>query len=322
VGRAAGVQLRFFHGRGATIGRGAGPTHVFLQSLAPHTLEGEMRVTEQGEVISQKYANRLTAATHLERLLAGVTRWSLPESQDVKPTPPAWEEVFERAAELSRETYRRLIDEPGFIEFFSQATPIDAIECSHIGSRPARRTGKQTIQDLRAIPWVFSWSQARFNLPGWYGAGGAFQRIREGDPAGWATLCEAARGWPFLSYLLHNIEFSVVAADPAIMGDYAALVRDEELRHRILTRIMDEYQRTRDTVEELLGGEASRRRPRLTKAVAIRRQALLRLHREQLLLLSAWRDALRHDHPGEADRLLPRLLVTVNAIAGGLKTTG
>ena len=295
---------------------------MFLESLAPCTLEGEIRVTEQGEVISQKYANRLTAATHLERLLAGVTRWTLMQSRELKRAGDELEEILEQAASISIEVYRDLMEEDGFIDFFAQATPIDAIECSHIGSRPARRTGRRTVEDLRAIPWVFSWSQARFNLPGWYGVGGALQRIRECNPAGWQSLGRAARTWPFLSYLLHNVEFSVVAADPPIMAEYAALVDNDALRSRILARINDEYRKTYDIVDELLGGGRNRRRPRLIKAVEIRRHALLRLHREQIALLRAWREALRGDRTDEAERILPSLLVTVNAIAGGLKTTG
>ena len=322
VARDAGVELRFFHGRGGTIGRGAGPTNVFLESLAPGTLQGNMRVTEQGEVISQKYANRLTAATHLERLLAGVTRWTLMPSREPEHVAAGLEIAFEKAVSISRNVYRELVEENGFIEFFSEATPIDAIECSRIGSRPARRGGRRAIQDLRAIPWVFSWSQARFNLPGWYGVGGAFHRIREHDQAAWDALVRAARAWPFLSYFLHNVEFSVVAADPDIMSEYAMLVQDQDLRNRILNRIMDEYQRTRDTIDELLGGNRSQRRPRLIKAVEIRRHALTRLHREQVELLGRWREALRNDRTEESDRMLPHLLMTVNAIAGGLKTTG
>ncbi len=321
VAREAEVELRFFHGRGGTIGRGAGPTHVFLESLAPRTLQGEMRVTEQGEVISQKYANRLTAATHLERLLAGVTRWTLMQSRDLEPVSPVVEQAFEQAAGISRDLYRNLIEADGFIEFFSQATPIDAIECSHIGSRPARRTGGRTIDDLRAIPWVFSWSQARFNLPGWYGVGGAFHRLRQTDPRGWDALAGATHTWPFLSYLLHNVEFSIVAADPAMMAEYASLVEDPGLRMRILNSIQAEYERTLEITGELLGGNHTQRRPRLVKAVGIRRNALLRLHREQIALLRAWREALRKDHT-TADQILSSLLVTVNAIAGGLKTTG
>src|ERR1039458_3840192 len=211
--RDAGVDLRFFHGRGGTIGRGAGPTHVFLESLAAGALQGEIRVTEQGEVISQKYANRLTAATHLERLLAGVTRWTLAREREPERISETVEDLLDAAAAASRRAYRELIETDGFVEFFSQATPIDAIERSHIGSRPARRTGRRTIDDLRSIPWVFSWSQARFNVPGWYGVGSAFQQVRDRGGQAWDSLAKAAREWPFLSYLLHNVEFGVVAAD-------------------------------------------------------------------------------------------------------------
>ena len=291
VARQAGVDLRFFHGRGGTIGRGAGPTHVFLESLAPGTLQGEMRVTEQGEVVSQKYANRLTAATHLERLLAGVTRWTLVEARQPETVPDAAEDLFEAAAIASREAYRDLIDTEGFVEFFSQATPVDVIECSHIGSRPARRTGSRTLKDLRAIPWVFSWSQARFNVPGWYGVGSAFERVRDTDPAGWKLLARAARDWPFLSYLLHNVEFSVVAADPALMAEYASLVEDGRLRDgpaRPHPRRAPPHARH---PMRLFGGDMERRRPRLVMAMGIRRHALLRLHREQIALLREWREA-------------------------------
>jgi phosphoenolpyruvate carboxylase len=322
VARAAGVELRFFHGRGGTIGRGAGPTHVFLESLAPGTLHGEIRVTEQGEVIAQKYANKLTAATHLERLLAGVTRWTLEQEREQARVPAAMEDLFEAAALTSRRVYRELIDGDGFVEFFSQATPIDAIESSHIGSRPARRTGGRTIDDLRSIPWVFSWSQARFNVPGWYGIGSAFGRLRDGEPRAWEQVAKAAREWPFLSYLLHNVEFSVAAADPGIMAEYATLVGDNALRARILGQIMDEYERTRAVLDGLFGDNRQQRRPRLLKAIEIRRHALIRLHREQIALLRDWREALREQRAGDAERILTALLVTVNAIAGGLKTTG
>ncbi len=322
VAREAAIGLRFFHGRGGTIGRGAGPTHVFLESLWPGSLSGEMRVTEQGEVISQKYANRLTAAQHLERLLAGVTRWTLAHERNFGEEPHPAEAIFERLALSSRDTYRALINTDGFVEFFSGATPIDAIESSHIGSRPARRTGRRTIKDLRAIPWVFSWSQARFNLPGWYGVGSAFERIRSEDPAAFGLLRRAARDWPFLSYLLHNIEFSVEAADAGIMAEYAALVEDDAVRTRTLNLILEEYGRTREALRQLFGGNTEERRPRLVKAIALRREALLRLHREQIALLAEWRAALRQGSTAEAERVLPILLVTVNAIAGGLKTTG
>jgi phosphoenolpyruvate carboxylase len=326
VGRKAGVELRFFHGRGGTIGRGAGPTNAFLASLPHGTVQGGLRVTEQGEVIAQKYANRLTAALHLERLLAGATRWTLPhtlpQSDGLLETSGALESLTEAAAVVSRRTYRELIDLPDFVTFFSQATPIDAIENSRMGSRPARRTGKRTIEDLRAIPWVFSWSQARFNLPGWHGVGSALQQVCGSDDRLWNLLAQGAKDWPFLSYLLHNVEFSVAAADPELMAEYAALVEDPEIRDRFVEPILAEYERTRQVLDRIFPKDLSARRPRLLKAVAIRRHALTRLHREQIALLRDWRAAVREAQSGEADRLLESLLGTVNAIAGGLKTTG
>src|SRR5579883_402239 len=312
--REAGVDLRIFHGRGGTIGRGAGPTPVFLEALPSGSLQGEVRVTEQGEVIAQKYANRLTAAMHLERLLAGVTRWTLMRERFPQLAVESDEEFFEATARFSRDVYRKLIETEGFVEFFSQATPVDAIEASHIGSRPARRAGKRTIQDLRAIPWVFSWSQSRFNLPEWYGVGGAFERTRRQAPKAWSQCLKSDRAWPLVSYLLHNIEFSVAAADPGWMSEYAALVEDKAIRERILAMILEEYELTRKMLEELLGPLRDQRRPRMLKAIAIRKKALSQLHREQISLLRSWRAG--NESAFEA------LLVTVNAIAAGLKATG
>ncbi|MEP7351851.1 MAG: phosphoenolpyruvate carboxylase [Acidobacteriota bacterium] len=326
----AGVAIRFFHGRGGTIGRGAGPMNAFLAALPPGTVQGGMRLTEQGEVIAQKYANRMTATVHLERMLAGATRWTLMHQQYTSDAPISSsgisaEALLEAAAISSKHAYRSLIESDGFVEFFSQATPIDAIEFHRIGSRPARRTGRRTIEDLRAIPWVFSWSQARFNLPGWYGLGSAFMDVcgDEGDPdtSRWDVLSEAANDWPFLSNLLHNAEFSVLAADRQIMTEYAALVSDGALRARVLDAILSEYERTKAVLSRLFGRK-DHRRPRLVKAVELRRNALTRLHREQIVLLREWREAVSTDHADVAEPLLASLLISVNAIAGGLKTTG
>jgi phosphoenolpyruvate carboxylase len=316
VAREADVEIRFFHGRGGTIGRGAGPMNAFLAALPDGTLEGSIRITEQGEVIAQKYANKLTAVNHLERALAGATRRTLLHGKIDETVPDGATELMEKAVAISRTVYRTLVETPGFVEFFSQATPIDAIECSHIGSRPSRRTGSRTIGDLRAIPWVFSWSQARYNLPGWYGLGSAIAQTCGSDSRCWDLLSDAVHDWPFLANLLHNAEFSVAAADERLMREYAALVEDGALRERILKLILDEYWRTRDVLEKLFRRERSEKRPRLMKAVGIRRHALLRLHREQITLLRAWRGS------GQSEEILPSLLVTVNAIAAGLKTTG
>ena len=320
VARANGVRLVCFHGRGGTVGRGAGPIHFFLEAMPPGSLMGRMRVTEQGEVISQKYANRLTATYHLERLLAGVTRTSLlheraSEESNDRATHHALEGVWTKVAARSYRAYRELVETEGFVSFFRAATPIDAVEQTQLGSRPPRRTGAESLDDLRAIPWVFSWSQARFHLPGWYGVGTALDGLRRESHADWHALHTQAPGWPMLIYLLHNVEASLMMASPEVMELYASLVPDEALRSRFLGRILREYQLTAEMLAPLFGETAGERRPRLALAIELRKEALWQLHREQVRLLAAWRE-----RPDEEIR--EALLLTVNAIGMGQKMTG
>jgi phosphoenolpyruvate carboxylase len=309
VAKKHGTNLTFFHGRGGTVGRGAGPTHVFLEALPQGSLTGKMRVTEQGEVIAQKYANRVTATFQLERLLAGVTRTTLLHSvpnQDVQPL----EAILPKVVEISFRAYRNLIEMDDFVTFFRQATPIDAIEQTQLGSRPSRRTGAGSLDDLRAIPWVFSWSQSRFHLPGWYGVGTALDWLRREDSASFERL----RGWPFMSYLLHNAEASLMMANPSLMQLYASLVEDESVRSRVFETIFNEYKLSVSVIEQLFG-DAQTHRKRLAQAVKLRRSALDQLHQEQVRLLRSWRS-----NPSE--ETLTALLLTVNAIGMGQKMTG
>ncbi|MDX2166754.1 MAG: phosphoenolpyruvate carboxylase [Deltaproteobacteria bacterium] len=318
VARAAGVGIRFFHGRGGTISRGAGPTDRFIAALPPGSLGGDLRVTEQGEVIAQKYANLISATYNLELLLAGVTAASLRPAPAA--TPPGLEELMDRGAAWSRAAYTALLHSDGFLPFYRQATPIDVIEASKIGSRPSRRSGQASLADLRAIPWVFSWSQARFYLSGWYGVGSALERLANQDAAGFARLRDACASWAPLRYLITNVATSVLTADAEIMTAYAELVDDAALRARILAAILAEHRRTGAMLAQLLGGDLVARRPRLVRTIALRHDALRALHREQIALLRAWRAAAPDS--GEAESLLTRLLLTLNAIAGGLRTTG
>lgn len=297
------------------MGRGAGPIHFFLEAMPPGSLMGRMRLTEQGEVISQKYANRLTAAYHLERLLAGVTRTSLLHQGGADPAAHPLEEIWSQVAARGYRAYRELVESDGFVAFFRAATPVDAVEETQLGSRPARRTGAASLEDLRAIPWAFSWSLARFHLPGWFGTGAALDGLRREQPAEWRALREAAASWPMLTYLLHNVEASIMMADPEIMKLYASLVPDAALRARFMDTILREYGRTEETLEELLGAPAKQRRRRLAMAIDIRKQALLPLHREQVRLLEDFRR-----EPTEETR--KALLLTVNAIGMGQKMTG
>ncbi|NJO55867.1 MAG: phosphoenolpyruvate carboxylase [Rhodospirillales bacterium] len=253
VAADAGVHLRFFHGRGGTISRGAGPTHRFFDALPPGSVDGDIRMTEQGEVIAQKFANRITASHHLELASAGAFRRTLLDRGSSQRTPPELAAVMDQLAAFSRTAYRELVDAEGFVEFYSEATPIDVIELNRIGSRPARRTGKRTLADLRAIPWVFSWSQSRFYLSGWYGVGSGLARLEAENPAGFATLVTAKqqRSWPPLHYIVSNAATSVATASATLMQEYATLVEDEAIRSRIMGKIATEYQTTRRLLETL-----------------------------------------------------------------------
>jgi phosphoenolpyruvate carboxylase len=309
-----------FHGRGGTISRGGGPTHRFLSALPPRAVDGELRMTEQGETIAQKYANRLTAAFNLELLVAGTTAATVMGARAPQPAH-ALEPLMERLAEVSRTAYQTLLRSDGFITFFRQATPIDVIESSRIGSRPARRTGQPTLADLRAIPWVFSWSQARFFLSGWFGAGSGFAALERDDPAVMDGIREHAFAWPPLRYVVSAVASSVMAAEPSIMREYAALVDDRDLRERVMTQILEEYDRAVRAVERIYGGPLEVQRPRVAAVLARRAARLRLLHDQQVTLLRRWRTE-HHAGAADADATLIDLLVTVNAIASGLGTTG
>ena len=321
VGRRHGVEIRFFHGRGGTVSRGAGPTHRFLEALPHGSLGGDLRLTEQGETISQKYGNLLTGTYHLELLLSGATATAIRHRRQA----PSWQHLHplvDSVAEASRSAYEAFLADESFIGYFGEATPIDALEQAAIGSRPSRRTGRRTLADLRAIPWVFSWNQSRHFLPGWFGFGSGLEQVERDDPAGFATLVASVRTWPFLRYALSNIEQNVVSADLRIASDYAAMVADAGLRRRMFARISEEHARTAAMLERLLGARLGVRRPRLAKTLALRDAGLRALHATQIEMLGRWRALRRAGDDAAAQAMLPQLLLTVNAIASGLRTTG
>lgn len=321
VGRARGVNVFFFHGRGGTPSRGAGPTHRFLESLPHRSLRGHFRLTEQGETIAQKYGNLETAEYNLELLLAGVAATTIKHAQ-VHEEDPAFQQYGERLSLTSRQAYQTLLDTDGFLEFWAQATPIDALEQSFIGSRPARRTGRRSLEDLRAIPWVFSWSQARYYLTGWYGVGTALERLKETDPKGFEHLKANIHTWRFMRYVIYNAETTHSSADADLMRAYAGLVDDEAVRGRILGVILEEYARTERMINEIFGAPRAERRPRMVKTVGMRSEGLRILHHRQIALLREWRRLLRENRNEEADEMLPALLLSINAIASGQRTTG
>jgi len=321
VGAKHGVRMVFFHGRGGTISRGAGPTHRFIDALPHGTIGGELRMTEQGETISQKYANQITAVNNLELLTAGVTQNTLLHEKD-DDSPDNLCKVMDRLAEFSQEAYQQLLHAEGFIEFFRQATPIDVIEASRIGSRPSRRTGVASLEDLRAIPWVFAWSQSRFYLSGWYGVGSGLSRLKEEDAKGWEMIKSRYDSWAPLRYMLKNASTSVLAANRRMMKLYGAMVTDKKLRQRVLNQILAEHALTRKMLDELSGKKLTQGRPRLRKVISLREEAIDLLHEQQVGLIKEWRKQLVSGDKKDADALVPQLLLSVNAIAAGLQTTG
>lgn len=320
-GKKAKVQIRFFHGRGGTISRGAGPTHWFLESLPAHSIEGDFRVTEQGETIAQKYANLITATHNLELLLAGSTSQTV-RHRFRKEKNFGLEKTLNHLCVKSRDRFRELLDHDGFMTFYAQATPIDALEQSSIGSRPSRRTGSRTLGDLRAIPWVFSWNQSRFYVPGWYGVGSALKDIHDHQIDVFQHLARDVRQWPFLNYLLTNVETSLYSADPEIMNAYADLVKEDRLKRHFMKSITDEYLTTQDMLEKVFGKTFSGRRPRMAKTLKLRADALKLLHYQQIILLDRWRSSIQEKDEDSARRTLPQILLSINAIASGLGTTG
>lgn len=307
------VAIRFFHGRGGTVSRGAGPTHRFLEALPKGSLEHGSRVTEQGEVIAQKYSNFLTAARSLELLIAGSVGPQLADSPNT--ASPELTEAMSLLSEYSAATYRGLLQEEGFLTFYRQATPIDALEQSRIGSRPSRRSGKPSLKDLRAIPWVFSWNQSRFYMPGWYGVGSSIATLKSERPELFEALQQSARTWPFLRYVLYNVETSVESANRQIMEAYSKLVSDLSIRNRFVKLLNDERAATRNALQELLQGPLQKRRPRFYKTLHARDKWLDLLHAQQIELLASWRQST-----SESD--LRNVLQSINAIASGLRTTG
>jgi phosphoenolpyruvate carboxylase len=225
-------------------------------------------------------------------------------------------------ASRSRQTYVQPRTSDGLLAFFRQATPIDVIEESRIGSRPSRRTGQAALDDLRAIPWVFSWSQARFLLPGWFGVGSALEALVTQRPEEFARLSPHLYTWAPLHYALSNAATCIAAADLEVMTAYAALVEDHVCRGGIFALVAEEFDRTSRMLERVYRGPLAERRPNIHATVQMRRRPLRVLHDQQIALLREWRGTRRLGNVKVERALLPSLLVTVNAIAIGLGATG
>lgn len=313
------VGLRLFHGRGGAVGRGGGPANRAILGQPPGTVSGRIKITEQGEVISDRYAEPDTAYRHQEQVINAVLRSSF--SSTASLLPAAWQAAMEDLANHSRHTYRTLVyDHPRFVEYFRTATPITEISRLKIGSRPASRKASDRIEDLRAIPWVFSWMQSRHTLPGWFGLGSALDAYIARDAAGLFTLREMYAQWPFFSTIIDNAQMIVAKADMDIAARYAALVPDQALRDEIFGIIRAEYDRTVQRVCDIAQiEEVLATNPILNHSIKQRNPYVDPLSFVQIELLRR----LRADPGGsEHAALEDAILLSINGIAAGLKNTG
>jgi phosphoenolpyruvate carboxylase len=315
------IKLRMFHGRGGTVGRGGGPSYQAILAQPPGTVRGQIRLTEQGEVIGSKYANPEIGRRNLETLVAATLEATL-----LQPTKAASKAFLDAAAQLSHSSmasYRHLVYETtGFTDYFFGSTPIREIAELNIGSRPASRKASQKIEDLRAIPWGFSWGQCRLTLPGWFGFGSAVASFIKSESAvatkeKTALLQRMYRQWPFFRTLLSNIDMVMAKSDLALASRYAELVTDARLRKRIFEKIEAEWHATAHALT-MITGEKSR----LSNNAALQRSIRHRfpyidpLHHLQVELVRRYRE-------GKADERVQRgIHISINGIAAGLRNTG
>ncbi len=320
LAKSHNITLRMFHGRGGTVGRGGGPSYQAILAQPPGTVRGQIRLTEQGEVIGSKYANPEIGRRNLETLVAATLEATL-----LQPTKPATKAFLQAASELSVASmgaYRALVyDTAGFTDYFFGSTPIREIAELNIGSRPASRKPSQKIEDLRAIPWGFSWGQCRLTLPGWFGFGAAvdaFVNTAGEDPkARLALLQKMYRDWPFFRTLLSNMDMALAKSDLALASRYSELVGDARLRKKIFTAIEAEWHRTADALTRITGDKTRLAgNESLQRSIRHRFPYIDPLHHLQVELVRRYR-------AGQSDqRVQTGIHISINGISAGLRNTG
>ncbi|WP_310492435.1 phosphoenolpyruvate carboxylase [Dechloromonas sp.] len=313
-----GVRLRLFHGRGGSVGRGGGPTYHAILAQPAGAVSGQIRLTEQGEVISTKYGNADTGRRNLEVLLAATLEASLTDHENKVEPAEQFHAVMDELSLRAFNAYRGLVYEtPGFTTYFRQSTVVSEIAMLNIGSRPASRKASERIEDLRAIPWVFSWAQCRLMLPGWYGFGAAVDGYLEANPQGLTTLRRMVKSWPFFQSLLSNMDMVLAKTDLAIASRYAELVADIELRERIFSQIKAEWALTRKHLLAILEqDDFLADNPMLKRSLQLRSPYMDPLNHLQVELLK------RH-RAGETDERVARgIHLSINGVASGLRNSG
>jgi phosphoenolpyruvate carboxylase len=320
---AHSIECRLFHGRGGTIGRGGGPTHEAILAQPPGTVQGRIKFTEQGEMVSYKYSNKETAIYELGVGITGLLKASKSLVLPAKKVNRRHSEIMDQLARLGEAAYRRLVDEtPGLLDYFYEATPVNEIGLLNIGSRPShRRKTDRTKSSIRAIPWVFGWAQSRHTIPAWYGIGSALQHWCKDDPRRLEELRAMYRQWPFFRSLLSNTQMSLFKADMKIAGEYAELCSDRKLAVLVYGMISEEYQRTIEhTLAVAKAKQLIEENPVLALSLSRRNPYLDPLSHIQITLLKRSRDPDLGVE--EQAAWLNPLLRTINAIAAGMRNTG
>ena len=316
--KECGVQLRLFHGRGGTVGRGGGPTHAAILAQPPGCFSGQIRITEQGEVLNWKYADPVLAEWNLELMIAASLETLTLRGEQQSQHPLRWEEAIE---EMSQEAYRiyrkEIADSPEVLEYFEQATPVNELDTARIGSRPSRRTKGRQLEDLRAIPWVFGWMQSRHAVPAWFGVGHALQQFAKNGPGHEQLLRQISRGFPVFSDLLRNVELGMAKADLGIARDYSGLVKNAALRKRVFSMLEDEFLRSRRMILRVTGQRELLGRNRvLARSIRLRNPYVDPMSLIQVELLR------RKQKGDQSSELEYPLGATINGIAAGLHNTG
>jgi len=320
VCREQGVSLTLFHGRGGTVGRGGGPTNRAVLAQPPESVGGRLRLTEQGESVTNRYSNPALARRHLEQLVHAVLVAGERRPAGTPARGGAWEQAMTGLSPLGEKAYRGLVHEtPALARYLRSATPLDEIERLNIGSRPARRGPVAGLADLRAIPWVFAWTQSRVTLPGWYGLGSALSGWAGEDDSRWALLGSMYREWPFFKTLVDNAQLALRTADRLIAAVYATLA-DPADREAVFPRLVAEHRRTEAAICRLTGQrDLLDDAPWLQRSIRVRNPYIDPMNYVQVALLRRLRE---NPGEGEAEEMRDAVRLSVNGIAAGLRNTG
>jgi phosphoenolpyruvate carboxylase len=318
-----GIHTRLFHGRGGTIGRGGGPTHAAILSQPPGTVHGQIKFTEQGEVLRYKYSNTETAVYELSMGITGLLKASRVLVRPAEQDRHDYMGIMDEITAIGEACYRELIDAtPGLFDYFYEVTPVTEIGLLNIGSRPSHRKQQDHSKtSIRAIPWVFGWAQSRHTLPAWYGLGTALQAWRNDDPARLARLQAMYQEWPFFRSLLSNIQMALFKGEMNIARMYTQLASDAQRASAIYEKIRTEYRLTVTQVLNISGTQQLlEENPALCMSLYRRNPYLDPLNNIQITLLARYRDTGLTDE--QRDRWLHPLLRSINAIASGMRNTG